>query len=163
MKLTAELERTTDLRLKAEGEVLSLNEKLSHVAQQKACLMRTTEMYEADKRELELEVGVNNLLSLLIFTLCLQLSAKHDAIVRRDKETDTIRSTMQGFVSAEKEKFERLASKMKTREKDLAIKSEKLRQVEELIKNSPCPGVKPRNPLRDKNGSFSCEETVGVV
>ena len=76
------------------------------------------------------------------------------------KETETIRSTMQGFVSAEKEKFERLASKMKYKEKDLAIKSEKLRQVEELIKNSPCVTGSKARPLRDKNESQSCDETV---
>lgn len=77
-------------------------------------------------------------------------------------ETETIRNTMQGFVSAEKQKFERLATKMKTKEKDLAIKNEKLRQVEELIKNSPCVVGKPtaRYPLRDKNESHSCDETV---
>lgn len=70
---------------------------------------------------------------------------------------------MQGFVSAEKEKFERLASKMKNKEKDLAIKSQKLKQVEELIKNSPCVVTRSRTPLRDKNdGSFSCEETVSI-
>ena len=80
---------------------------------------------------------------------------------KRVKETETIRSTMQGFVSAEKQKFERLASKMKTKEKDLAIKNEKLRQVEELIKNSPCVSMRSsRYPLRDKNESQSCDESV---
>ena len=86
---------------------------------------------------------------------------------QRAKETETIRSTMQGFVSAEKEKFERLANKMKHKEKDLAIKSEKLRQVEELIKNSPCVVTRSRKALREKNpnpnGSLSCEETVSCV
>ena len=78
-------------------------------------------------------------------------------------ETEAIRNTMQGYVSAEKQKFERLASKMKCKEKDLAIKSEKLRQVEELIKNSPCVVGKTaasRYPLRDKNESHSCDEAV---
>ena len=69
---------------------------------------------------------------------------------------------MHGFVSAEKEKFERLANRMKNKEKDLAIKSEKLRRVEELIKNSPCTLGKARAPLKDSNGTgtMSCEETV---
>ena len=70
---------------------------------------------------------------------------------------------MLGKVSAEKERFERLASEMKNKEKDLAIKSHKLLQVEEIIKNSPCPIPRPRNPLKDKNdASFSCDE-VRVV
>lgn len=96
---------------------------------------------------------------MFLYPLSLQLNAERQAVAQ---ETETIRSTMQGFVSAEKQKFERLAVKMKNREKDLAVKSEKLRQVEELIKNSPCVMSKPRNPLRDKNlnGSVSCDETV---
>ena len=93
-----------------------------------------------------------------------QLNAEREAMEQRTKETETIRSTMQGFVSAEKEKFERLAHKMKTREKDLAIKSEKLRQVEQLIKNSPCVVTRTRRALRERNpnpnGSLSCDETV---
>lgn len=80
-------------------------------------------------------------------------------------ETEAIRTTMQGFVSAEKQKFEKLATKMKTKEKDLAIKSEKLRQVEELIKNSPCVvgRAAARYPLRDKNESHSCDEAVSFA
>lgn len=71
---------------------------------------------------------------------------------------------MQGFVSAEKQKFERLASKMKNKERDLAIKNQKLKQVEELIKNSPCVTRRAtRNPLRDKNESQSCDETVCLL
>ena len=54
--------------------------------------------------------------------------------------------TMQGFVSQEKQTFERLASQMKARERDLAVKSEKLRQVTELVWNSPCA---TRTPLRE--------------
>ena len=86
----------------------------------------------------------------------LQLTAERVALQRTAKETESIRATMQGFVSAEKEKFERLANKMKNKEKDLAIKSQKLKQVEELIKNSPCT---TRNPLKDTNkGLTSAEE-----
>ncbi len=57
VQLTAELEKATRSRLTAERESLALNEKLSRVSQQKQYLMKTTEMYEADKRELEQEVG----------------------------------------------------------------------------------------------------------
>ena len=58
VQLTAELERATENRLKAEKEMLICNEKLARVTQQKDYLMKTTEMYEADKRELEQEVCV---------------------------------------------------------------------------------------------------------
>lgn len=93
----------------------------------------------------------------------LQLNAERVAKQKREQETENIRYKMQGFVSAEKEKFERLAHQMKNREKDLAIKSQKLMQVEEIIKNSPCPVARSRGPLRDKNdGSLSCEETVSL-
>lgn len=100
------------------------------------------------------------------------MNAEREALEKHAKETETLRSTMQGFVHAEKEKFERLASKMKNKEKDLAIKSQKLRQVEELIKNSPCAlGTRPappREPLRESNkgesrGVQSCEETVQCI
>lgn len=56
VQLTAELERATESRLKAEKECLIATEKLSRVSQQKEYLMKTTEVYEADKRELEQEV-----------------------------------------------------------------------------------------------------------
>ena len=52
---------------------------------------------------------------------------------------------MTGFVSKEREKFEQMSRKM---EKDLEVKNEKLRQVKELIRNSPCP----RTPFKEKNG-----------
>lgn len=58
VKLTAELERATELRLNAEKELIIVNEKLSQVSQQRTYLMKTTEIYEADKRELEQEVCV---------------------------------------------------------------------------------------------------------
>ena len=63
---------------------------------------------------------------------------------------------MQGFVSHEKEKFERLAHEMKQKEK-------KLRQVKELIRNSPCS---TRTPLKDstqQNTQTSPSEIVKVV
>ena len=58
---------------------------------------------------------------------------------------------MTGFVSKEREKFEQMSRKM---EKDLEVKNEKLRQVKELIRNSPCP----RTPFKEKNG---CEGENG--
>ena len=60
-------------------------------------------------------------------------------------EKETIQKTMTGFVSKEREKFEQMSRKM---EKDLEAKSEKLRQVKELIKNSPCP---TRTPFKERN------------
>ena len=55
---------------------------------------------------------------------------------------------MLGFVSQEKEKFERMAHEMKVKDRDLAKKNEKLRQVKELIRNSPCASL-TRTPLRE--------------
>lgn len=70
-----------------------------------------------------------------------------------------IRTKMHGFVCAEKEKIDKLSNRMKDREKDLAIKSAKLRQVEEIIKNSPCP-TSTRTPLRETNCTTSADEMV---
>ena len=57
---------------------------------------------------------------------------------------------MHGFVSQEKEKFERLAKHMKYQQKDLQAKSAQIQQVKELIKNSPRVGSSGgRAPLRD--------------
>ena len=53
---------------------------------------------------------------------------------------------MNGFVSQEKEKFERLARHMKYQQKDLQTKSAQIAQVKELIRNSPRIG---RTPLRE--------------
>ena len=44
---------------------------------------------------------------------------------------------MTGFVSHEKEKFEKMAREMQSKERDLVYMDSKLRKVEELIKNSP--------------------------
>jgi len=72
-----------------------------------------------------------------------------------------IRSKMQGFVSAEKEKIDKLSHRIKDKEKDLAIKNAKLRQVEDIIKNSPCTAnANTRVPLRDTNGMISPDEMV---
>ena len=57
MQLTAALEQATEQRLKAEKDMLASKEELSRVSQQRAYLMKTTEVYEADKRELEQEVS----------------------------------------------------------------------------------------------------------
>lgn len=68
---------------------------------------------------------------------------------------------MQGFVSAEKEKIEKLTCRIRTKDKDLAVKNAKLRQVEEIIKNSPCPlQSRSRNTLKDSNKSMSADEMV---
>ncbi len=71
VQLTAELERATESRLKAEQELHEVKSKFSHVAQQREYLMKTTEIYEADKRELEQEVcvchGIKYRVSVLIF------------------------------------------------------------------------------------------------
>ena len=56
---------------------------------------------------------------------------------------------MQGFVSHEKQKFERLAQEMKSKEKDLLVKNETLKRVEALIKNSPV--VRNKKPLQETN------------
>ena len=47
-------------------------------------------------------------------------------------------------------RFEKLSAQMERKEHDLVAKSEKLRQVKELIRNSPCASVS-RTPLRDHN------------
>ena len=44
---------------------------------------------------------------------------------------------MNGFVSHEKEKFEKIAREMQSKDRDLVYMDSKLRKVEELIKNSP--------------------------
>ena len=75
-----------------------------------------------------------------------QLNTEREQIAKQHHTQSKMRKTMQGFVSQEKQKFERLASQMKARERDLAVKSEKLRQVTELIRNSPCA---TRTPLRE--------------
>lgn len=67
---------------------------------------------------------------------------------------------MQGYVSHEKQKFERLAQEMKTKDKDLRVKNETLRKVEELIKNSPAVRNN-RKPLQENNTSE--DTTVSIV
>ena len=56
VQLTAELEKATEQRLKAQKELAEIKDKYSRISQQKQYLMKTTEVYEADKRELEQEV-----------------------------------------------------------------------------------------------------------
>lgn len=57
VQLTAELERSTDKRLKLERELVQTKHNLEIVSEQKSALVKTTEKYQADKRELEEEVG----------------------------------------------------------------------------------------------------------
>ena len=66
-----------------------------------------------------------------------------------DKEN--YKKKLKGFVTHEREKYERLATQMKHREKDLAVKNAKLRQVTDLIRNSPCASssaAAPRTPFK---------------
>ncbi len=65
VQLTAALEKATASRLKAEKELQEVNDKFSRIAQQREYLMKTTEVYEADKRELEQEVNVYSELPLI--------------------------------------------------------------------------------------------------
>ena len=46
-----------------------------------------------------------------------------------EEEKDKIKQRMTGFVSQEKEKFERLATHMKTQQRDLLAKSAQIQQV----------------------------------
>ena len=57
-KLQAELEKAKSVRASQDRQTSRLQEQLAQVTQQKDILARTTEMYEADKRELEQEVGL---------------------------------------------------------------------------------------------------------
>jgi len=56
VQLTAELERSTDRRLKLERELIQTKHNLEIVSEQKNALAKTKEKFEADKRELEEEV-----------------------------------------------------------------------------------------------------------
>ena len=79
-----------------------------------------------------------------------QLSHERQNAQLKEEEKDQIRKTMHGFVSQEKEKFERLAKHMKYQQKDLQAKSAQIEQVKELIRNSPRVGSSGgRAPLRD--------------
>ena len=97
--------------------------------------------------------------SLALPRASLQLNTEREQIAKQHQEQSKMRKTMQGFVSQEKQKFERLASQMKARERDLAVKSEKLRQVTELIRNSPCA---TRTPLRESTQENTPTETPKV-
>ena len=112
-----------------------LKNTLTRVTEQKDYLLRTQVMYEHDKRELEQE-----------------LTAKQRETEREAAEKLLLKKKMKGFVSHEKDKFDRLSKQMQRKQKEIRVKSEKLRQVEELIKNSPlpaCSGESVRTPLRD--------------
>jgi hypothetical protein len=78
----------------------------------------------------------------------LQLSAERKALQRNEKATKELRQTMNGFVSHEREKFERIAREMQDKDKDLVYMDSKLRKVQELIKNSPVVQSR-RVPLKD--------------
>ena len=55
-QLRAELEKARALRQSSERVVAQLRERLKKTSNEKDILLRTTEIYEADKRELENEV-----------------------------------------------------------------------------------------------------------
>ena len=59
VQLTAELERSTDRRLKQERELIQTKQYLERLSEQKNTLMKTKELYEANKRSLEEEVRVD--------------------------------------------------------------------------------------------------------
>ena len=56
-QLRAELEKARSLRQSSERVVSQLRDQLKKTANEKDILLRTTEIYEADKRELENEVS----------------------------------------------------------------------------------------------------------
>ena len=60
---------------------------------------------------------------------------------------------MQGRVAQEREKFESLAHEMELKEQECFVKDEKLRQVRELIRNSPLSAVRsnPNTPFKERH------------
>ena len=114
-----------------------LKNTLTRLTEQKDYLLRTQVMYEHDKRELEQE-----------------LTAKQKETEKEAAEKLLFKKRMEGFVSHEKEKFDRLSKQMQRKQREIRAKNEKLRQVEELIKNSPLPSAASassdvRTPLRE--------------
>ena len=114
-----------------------LKNTLTRLTEQKDYLLRTQVMYEHDKRELEQE-----------------LTAKQKETEKEAAEKLLLKKKMKGFVSHEKEKFDRLLKQMQRKQREIRAKNEKLRQVEELIKNSPLPSAASassdvRTPLRE--------------
>jgi kinesin family protein 23 len=99
-RLQAELEQSHAATVSKDHELAGAGEQLAHLTQERELLLRTTEMYEADKRELQDELS----------------QLRHQA-QQGEQEKDQIRRTMTGFVSQEKEKFERLAKHMKYQQK----------------------------------------------
>jgi kinesin family protein 23 len=148
-RLQAELERSHAATMSKEHElsqalqqVAMVTEQLEHLSQERELLLRTTEMYEVEKRELQDELSQ------------LQHRAEQD-----EEEKDKIKQRMTGFVSQEKEKFERLATHMKTQQRDLLAKSAQIQQVKELIRNSPHLA---RTPLRDTNQTITMAKTTAT-
>ena len=115
-----------------------LKNTLTRLTEQKDYLLRTQVMYEHDKRELEQE-----------------LTAKQKETEKEAAQKLLLKKKMKGFVSHEKEKFDRLSKQMQRKQREIRAKNEKLRQVEELIKNSPLPSAAAsassdvRTPLRE--------------
>ena len=90
----------------------------------------------------------------------------------KQKETENgaaekllLKKVMKGFVTHENEKFDRLSKQMQRKQREIRAKNEKLRQVEELIKNSPLPSSSSpaavsassdvRTPLRETDVSIN--------
>ena len=112
-----------------------LKNTLARVTEQKKDILRTQVMYEHDKKELEQE-----------------LTAIQKETEKEAAEKLLLKKKMKGFVSHEKDKFDRLSKQMQRKQKEIHAKNEKLRQVEEFIKNSPlpaCSGESVLTPLRE--------------
>ena len=89
-----------------------------------------------------------------------QLSQVRHRAQQREEEKDQIRKTMNGFVSQEKEKFERLAKHMKHQQRDLQTKSAQIKQVKDLIRNSPQLGRLPLRETQTSSGGTASTPTA---
>ncbi|XP_064387362.1 kinesin-like protein KIF23 [Halichondria panicea] len=134
-QLTADLEQSSTNEAVLSRQVRELQQELIRANQQRHKLTKTTQMYEVDKQELV-----------------------HELVVEREQLVKTQKATvaMEGHVRQERERFEKLARQMKNKEKDLAVKSDQLRQVKEVIKNSPLVSV--RSTLKESNTPISKSE-----
>ena len=142
-RLQAELEQSHASNISKDHQLTQAQEQVTYLTRERDTLFHTTEMYEVDKRELQDEVCVcvcvcmleeqcTKLSLSLSHTLSLsppQLSQLRHRAQQKEEEKDQIRKTMTGFVSQEKEKFEKLAKHMKYQQKDLLTKNAQIEQV----------------------------------
>ena len=132
-QLTAEVKALKEKLGAQTKEHKHLKSMFTRVSEQKDYLLRTQEMYEQDKRELQQE-----------------LTAKLKENEKESAEKEQLKRKMKGYVSQEKEKYDRLSKQMQRKQREIRVKDEKLRQVKELIKNSPLPpDASSRTPLRE--------------